>query len=89
MQSVVAVKFKLHAGYPVPGKTTVYDDSQTIDLDTVQLNGGILVKALSFSIDPYMRGLMRPASVKSYAVSLEEQGIVLLLIPPTAGLYHW
>ncbi|KAG9227210.1 hypothetical protein PLEOSDRAFT_1113387 [Pleurotus ostreatus PC15] len=58
---------EIPVGYPVPGKTTVYDDSQTIDLDTVQLNGGILVKALSFSIDPYMRGLMRPASAKSYS----------------------
>ncbi|KAF4562600.1 hypothetical protein EYR36_003994 [Pleurotus pulmonarius] len=54
------------AGYPIPGKTTIYDENQTIDLDTVPLNGGILVKALSFSIDPYMRGRMRPATVESY-----------------------
>ncbi|KAF9493528.1 NAD(P)-binding protein [Pleurotus eryngii] len=57
---------EIPVGYPIPGKTTVYDDSQTIDLDTVQLNGGILIKALAFSIDPYMRGMMRPATVKSY-----------------------
>lgn len=59
-------------GYPVPGKTTVYDESQTIDLETVPLDGGILIKALSFSIDPYMRGKMRAATKKSYSVSLEE-----------------
>ncbi|KAF9493534.1 NAD-P-binding protein [Pleurotus eryngii] len=54
-------------GYPVPGKTTVYDESQTIDLETVPLNGGILIKTLSFSIDPYMRGRMRAATKKSYS----------------------
>ncbi|KAF4581546.1 hypothetical protein EYR40_009831 [Pleurotus pulmonarius] len=57
---------EIPVGYPIPGKTTIYDENQTIDLDTVPLNGGILVKALSFSIDPYMRGRMRPATVESY-----------------------
>ncbi|XP_006458933.1 hypothetical protein AGABI2DRAFT_183773 [Agaricus bisporus var. bisporus H97] len=47
------------SGYPEPGKTLVYDDSQTIDLDTVPLNGGFLIKTLVLSIDPYMRGRMR------------------------------
>jgi NADPH-dependent curcumin reductase CurA len=44
----------------------VYDDSQIIDPDTVPLNGGYLVKVLELSIDPYLRGRMRPAEVKSY-----------------------
>ncbi|KAJ7482953.1 hypothetical protein B0H11DRAFT_2021570 [Mycena galericulata] len=52
--------------YPVPGKTTVYDTTQTIDLETVSLNGGFLVKVLVLSVDPYMRGLLRTAEVKSY-----------------------
>ncbi|KAF8996534.1 alcohol dehydrogenase [Cyathus striatus] len=43
-------------GYPEPGKTVVYDTTQTIDLDNVPLNGGILVKLLNLSIDPYLRG---------------------------------
>lgn len=47
-------------GYPEPGKTTVYDDSQTIDIDNVPLNGGFLLKTLVLSIDPYLRGRMRP-----------------------------
>lgn len=55
-------------GYPEPGKTTVYDESQTIDLDSVPLNGGVLVKILVVSIDPYLRGKMRDSSVKSYSV---------------------
>ncbi|TFY64903.1 hypothetical protein EVJ58_g2313 [Rhodofomes roseus] len=49
-----------------PGKATAYDDSQTIDLETVPLNGGFLVKTLVLSIDPYMRGRMREPHVKSY-----------------------
>lgn len=53
--------------YPQPGKTTVYNDSQTIDPDTVPLNGGFLVKVLVLSIDPYMRGRMREPHIKSYA----------------------
>lgn len=55
--------------YPEPGKTARYDDSQTIDLDNVPLNGGFLVKTLVLSIDPYMRGKMRDPSIKSYSVS--------------------
>ncbi|CAK5263728.1 unnamed protein product [Mycena citricolor] len=57
---------EIPADYPIPGKTTVYDTSETIDLETVPLNGGILVKTLVLSADPYMRGRMRDAAVKSY-----------------------
>ncbi|KAF8530096.1 NAD-P-binding protein [Hysterangium stoloniferum] len=46
-------------GYPIPGKTTIYDDSQKIDLDA-PLNGGVLLKVLVLSVDPYQRGRMRP-----------------------------
>ena len=55
--------------YPEPGKTTRYDDSQTIDPDNVPLNGGFLVKILVLSIDPYMRGRMRDPKIESYTVS--------------------
>ena len=47
-------------GYPVPGKTVVYDDSQTIDLDNAPLDGGVLIKILVLSIDPYLRHKMQP-----------------------------
>ena len=56
-----------HTGYPEPGKTTVYDESETIDLESVPLNGGVLVKTLVLSIDPYMRNRMRPAAPNSKA----------------------
>ncbi|KAF9529019.1 NAD(P)-binding protein [Crepidotus variabilis] len=45
-------------GFPEPGKTIIYDGKSTIDLDLVSLNGGVLVKTLELSIDPYLRTLM-------------------------------
>ncbi|KAH9937947.1 hypothetical protein B0H21DRAFT_825392 [Amylocystis lapponica] len=54
-------------GFPEPGKTTIQDTSETIDLDNVPLNGGFLVKTLVLSIDPYMRGRMREPHIKSYS----------------------
>lgn len=56
-------------GYPEPGKTVVYDTSETIDLENAPLNGGILFKTLVLSVDPYFRGRMRDPSIKSYIVS--------------------
>ncbi|KAH9922751.1 uncharacterized protein B0H18DRAFT_1183469 [Fomitopsis serialis] len=48
-------------GYPEPGKTVVYDSSQTIDPDTVRV----------LSIDPYMRGRMRDPSITSYTPAFD------------------
>jgi hypothetical protein len=64
--------------FPIPGETTVYDVSQIIDLDTIPLDGGILIKTLVLSIDPYMRGRMRAPEAKSYAVQkpLRISGII-------------
>ncbi|KAJ7617351.1 hypothetical protein FB45DRAFT_933982 [Roridomyces roridus] len=55
--------------FPVPGETTVYDTSQTIDIDTVPLNGGFLIKTLVLSVDPYFRGRMREPEAESYSSS--------------------
>lgn len=49
--------------YPEPGKHTVYDETQTIDLENVPLNGGFLVKMLYFSIDPSIRGRLRTSEI--------------------------
>ncbi|KAF8062309.1 hypothetical protein FPV67DRAFT_266233 [Lyophyllum atratum] len=54
-------------GYPEPGKTTVYDDAKTIDIENVPLNGGFILKTLVLSIDPYLRGRMRAPEKKSYS----------------------
>ncbi|KAG6378905.1 chaperonin 10-like protein [Boletus reticuloceps] len=72
-------------GYPIPGQTMVYDTTRTIDLENVPLNEGFLVKTLVVSIDPYMRGRMRDASVKSYVAAfkvgepLENYGVCVVL----------
>ncbi|EPQ59836.1 NAD P-binding protein [Gloeophyllum trabeum ATCC 11539] len=77
------------AGVPVPGKTTVYDSSQTIDLDTVSLNGGILVKTLFLGIDPFIQGKMRiplpdiPAFKVGEVVQNYGVGVVLRSESPT------
>lgn len=49
-------------GLPIPG-TIVYDEIPRISPDTVDLCGGILLKTLALSLDPYMRNRMRPRDV--------------------------
>ena len=46
-------------GHPEPGKTTVCDYSEKIDLDDCPLNGGFLIKCLYLSIEPVIRGRVR------------------------------
>lgn len=74
MSLASALEYSTHVtmmpqGYPEPGKTTVYDTSETIDVQTVALNGGFLVKTLELSIDPYIRGRMLDEGTESYSVS--------------------
>jgi NADPH-dependent curcumin reductase CurA len=54
-------------GYPQAGKHLKYVQDRTIDIDTVDCQGGIVTKNLVISIDPYMRGRMRAAELKSYS----------------------
>lgn len=56
------------SGYPIPGKTTAYDETQTIDTDNVPLEGGFLVKILVISVDPYLRAKMRDPRIKMFTV---------------------
>ncbi|KAI0051514.1 alcohol dehydrogenase [Auriscalpium vulgare] len=49
---------EIPTGYPVPGKTTVYDTSETIDLENEPLHGGFLAKTLIIAIDPFLRNRM-------------------------------
>ncbi|GBE89550.1 Zinc-type alcohol dehydrogenase-like protein [Sparassis crispa] len=62
---------EIPTGYPEPGKTTIYDTLQTIDLENVPLNGGVLIKTLVLSSDPYLRGRMRDAKIKTYSVAFQ------------------
>ncbi|KZV72729.1 alcohol dehydrogenase [Peniophora sp. CONT] len=52
--------------YPEEGKHMKYDDTQTIDIGNEPLYGGVLVKTLVVSLDPYLRSKMRPANIESY-----------------------
>jgi len=54
-------------GYPVVGKTTVYDTGQIIDIERVSLNGGFILKTLVLSIDPFMRNKMAAPLKKGYS----------------------
>ncbi|KAL1738531.1 hypothetical protein HDZ31DRAFT_14549, partial [Schizophyllum fasciatum] len=63
---VVYAKPVPQGAWPVVGEHLVYDDSRTIDPDTVPLNGGFLTKALYLSPEPYMRERMREEHVASY-----------------------
>ncbi|QRW06794.1 ribonucleoside-diphosphate reductase subunit M1 [Ceratobasidium sp. AG-Ba] len=61
INNVCAVFNEVPNGYPVVGKTII-TKTETIDLDSVPLNGGSLVKTLYLSIDPYLRSFMRESS---------------------------
>ncbi|KAF6748879.1 alcohol dehydrogenase [Ephemerocybe angulata] len=50
---------------PEPGKTLAYTNVDTINLETIPLNGGILVKAVIASPDPGQRAMMTPETPES------------------------
>ncbi|TFK22715.1 alcohol dehydrogenase [Coprinopsis marcescibilis] len=62
---------EIPSAYPEPGRTTVYDKSATICLDEVTLNGGVLVKTLFLSVDPFLRGMMRDPDIELYSPAFE------------------
>jgi len=53
-------------GLPEPGVHTKYVEEQ-LDTDTVPLNGGVLIKTLAISSDPYLRYRMRDPSIPFFA----------------------
>ena len=53
-------------GYVTPEKTVVYDESEVLDIDTVSIDGGVLLKMLSFSLDPYLRHKMIEKEQRPY-----------------------
>jgi NADPH-dependent curcumin reductase CurA len=67
IQNAAVVFAEIPSGYPEAGKHIKYVKDRTIDIDTVNTQGGIVTKNLVISIDPYMRGRMREAETESYA----------------------
>jgi NADPH-dependent curcumin reductase CurA len=57
---------KIPETFPVAGEHMVVEKNE-IDLNADIPQGAILIKTLCLSVDPYMRGRMRDASVKSYS----------------------
>lgn len=57
-------------GYPVPGEHLTIE-SAAYDANVEAPADGVVLKSLYTSYDPYMRGRMRPAEVKSYAPAFE------------------
>jgi NADPH-dependent curcumin reductase CurA len=57
--------------YPELDKHVKYVTNRLIDLNTIDTQGGIVVKNLVVSIDPYMRGRMRAPESKSYLPPFE------------------
>ncbi|GHJ90132.1 hypothetical protein NliqN6_6534 [Naganishia liquefaciens] len=57
-------------GEPTP-ETFKYNTENTIDLEQKLSDGACIVKVIVVSLDPYMRGRMRPAEVKSYSPAFE------------------
>ncbi|KAL8281307.1 hypothetical protein RQP46_006341 [Phenoliferia psychrophenolica] len=56
---------KVPSGFPKPGEDLKRVDGQ-IDLDAPLKDGEVLTRTLSLSLDPYMRGRMRPEEIASY-----------------------
>ncbi|KAK4058118.1 hypothetical protein OIO90_000857 [Microbotryomycetes sp. JL221] len=57
-------------GEPKPG-VDMKRVEEEFDADNAKLAGGLLIKTKAISLDPYMRGRMRDASVKSYSPPYE------------------
>ncbi|KAG0150614.1 hypothetical protein CROQUDRAFT_37983 [Cronartium quercuum f. sp. fusiforme G11] len=55
------------SGYPLTRQHLTYSDANQIDTDTVDLEGGVLLRNRVVSIDPYQRGRMRAPEIKSHA----------------------
>lgn len=53
-------------GYMQPGVNTKYVEEQ-IDLDNISLNGGVLLKTIALSSDPYLRDRMRNPDIIGFS----------------------
>lgn len=61
---------KVPTSFPVAGEHLVVED-RPIDLDEAAPAGGVVVKVLYASYDPYLRGKMRESGTKSYSPAFE------------------
>ncbi|PPQ74726.1 hypothetical protein CVT26_005109 [Gymnopilus dilepis] len=80
-ERVIVASYSGPQEYPTPGKTTVYDTTETIDPETTPLNGGFLLKTLELSIDPYLRNRLRKESTAPFTIGapLASHGVGIVL----------
>ncbi|CAF1108767.1 unnamed protein product [Rotaria magnacalcarata] len=71
VQNAAVIFAAIPSSYPEAGKHIRYVKNRTINVDCVNTQGGIVTKNLAISIDPYMRGRMRPIGTKSYVEAFE------------------
>jgi NADPH-dependent curcumin reductase CurA len=71
VRNAAVIFAEVPSGYPEAGKHIKYVENRTIDLDTVDTQGGVVTKNLVVSIDPYMRGRMRAVDMNSYIPSFQ------------------
>ncbi|GJE88548.1 NADP-dependent oxidoreductase [Phanerochaete sordida] len=75
---------------PKPGQTTIYDSTQTIDLEAIALNGGILIKTLVVAVDPYLLARFRNSNIPGWSLNKDDLvsylgvGVVLRSEDPAA-----
>ncbi|KIW69552.1 hypothetical protein, variant 2 [Phialophora macrospora] len=66
-QNLGLVFTKVPSHLPVPGEHVQVQDTGAFDLDQpLPSTGGLILETLYASLDPYLRGLLRDPSVKSY-----------------------
>lgn len=66
MSNKALVFKKIPEGYPVPGEHLTIEPA-AYDANVAAPDNGVVLQSLYTSFDPYMRGRMRPAEIKSYA----------------------
>jgi hypothetical protein len=66
VQNKALIFKKVPQGLPVPGQDLVVE-TREFDLNSPPPPGGVTTKNFYASLDPYQRGRMRPAEVKSYS----------------------
>ncbi|EXJ59757.1 hypothetical protein A1O7_03904 [Cladophialophora yegresii CBS 114405] len=66
-QNLALIFTKVPSHMPIPGEHIQVQDTGAFDIDqTLPPSGGLVLETLYASLDPYLRGLLRDASVKSY-----------------------
>ena len=68
-KSLIYKEIPASGTYPEAGKHLVVED-RPIDIEGADLQGGVLVKVLYTSFDPYLRGRMRDPKIWSYSPPL-------------------